>query len=169
MGAEQQGAQHTDGRWKTINRTLCFLLCEDDVLLLKRSMTTRIFPGRFNGVGGHIERGEDPLTCARREILEETGISVHTLALRAIYTIDANAPTGIIVYVFVGTVESRAIVDSSEGVLHWVPRPQLPDYPLVDDLYEVLPRILAAPAQSNPLFIQMRYNEQDQLVLQFIE
>jgi 8-oxo-dGTP diphosphatase len=169
MGANQQGAQHTDGRWNTVNRTLCFLCCEDDVLLLKRSMTTRIFPGRFNGVGGHIERGEDPLTCARREILEETGISINALSLRAIYTIDANAPTGIIVYVFIGTVESRAIIDSNEGVLHWVPRAQLLDYPLVDDLYEVLPRILAAPAQSNPHFIQMRYNEQDRLVLHFIE
>ncbi len=169
MGASDQGATQIDGRWLTSNRTLCFLRCEDDILLLKRSLKTRIFPGRFNGVGGHLERGEDPLTGARREILEETGIHINDLTLRAIYAIDAGEAVGIIVYVFLGTVTQRQVVDSDEGKLHWVPIKALPGYPLVDDLYQVLPRILDQPAGTNPLFIQMRYNESDDLVLQFIE
>lgn len=169
MGASDQGAQHTEGRWLTVNRTLCFLRCEEDVLLLKRSLMTRIFPGRFNGVGGHIERGEDPMTSARREILEETGLTVHALDLRAIYAIDAGQANGIMVFVFVGSVSARDVVDSDEGKLHWIPIDKVRDYPLVDDLYQILPRILQAPVDSAPLFIQMRYNGSDKLVLQVIE
>jgi 8-oxo-dGTP diphosphatase len=169
MGASEQGAQHTEGRWLTNNRTLCFLRCEDDVLLLQRSSTTRIFPRHFNGVGGHIERGEDPLTNARREILEETGLTVHALDLRAIYAIDAGATSGITVFVFVGSVETRQVVDSEEGKLHWIPIDRIHEYPLVDDLYEMLPRVLRPAAGSTPLFIQMRYNEADRLVLKVVE
>lgn len=169
MGASDQGAQHTEGRWLTVNRTLCFLRCENDILLLKRSLTTRIFPGRFNGVGGHIERGEDPLTSARREILEETGLNVQALDLRVIYAIDAGQATGITVFVFVGSVSTRDVVDSDEGKLHWIPIDKIQQYLLVDDLYQILPRILQAPDASAPLFIQMRYNGSDELVLQVIE
>ena len=32
--------------------------------------------GRLNGVGGHIEDGESPLTAMRREFFEETGVAI---------------------------------------------------------------------------------------------
>src|SRR5262245_52850594 len=72
MGAVEQGANATQNRWLTIPRTLCFVLNGNDVLLMKRAPHKRVFPNRYNGVGGHIERDEDPLASARREIKEET-------------------------------------------------------------------------------------------------
>ncbi|MBL8118637.1 MAG: NUDIX domain-containing protein, partial [Anaerolineae bacterium] len=93
MSASEQGADATAGRWLTIPRTLCFVMNGSDVLLMKRSPHKKIFPNRYNGVGGHIERNEDPLSSARREILEETGLEVHDLQLRAVYNIDANQET----------------------------------------------------------------------------
>ncbi|PJF37889.1 MAG: hypothetical protein CUN55_19790, partial [Phototrophicales bacterium] len=62
MGANEQGANVTSGRWLTIPRTLCFIFNGDDVLLMKRSPHRRVFPNCYNGVGGHIERDEDPYT-----------------------------------------------------------------------------------------------------------
>jgi len=62
MGAKDQGADATAGRWLVIPRTLCFVTHGDDVLLLKRAGHKRVYPGLYNGVGGHLERDEDPLT-----------------------------------------------------------------------------------------------------------
>src|SRR4030095_8613577 len=90
MGANQQGANATQGRWLTIPRTLCFVTNGDDVLLMRRAPHKRVFPNQYNGVGGHIERDEDVYASAKREILEETGLQVDNLRLRAIYNIDAG-------------------------------------------------------------------------------
>lgn len=38
--------------------------------------------GKYNGLGGKMETGEDILTCMKREIMEEAGIKVTQLCLR---------------------------------------------------------------------------------------
>lgn len=55
--------------------TVCFLFTKDHsmVLLCRKNKTD--FAGQLNGVGGKLEPGETPMECARREILEETGIA----------------------------------------------------------------------------------------------
>ncbi|KAB2860866.1 MAG: NUDIX domain-containing protein, partial [Anaerolineae bacterium] len=100
MGAKEQGADTTTtaNRWQVVARTLNFITYQDDLLLMKRAMHKRIFPGFYNGVGGHIERDEDPLTSARREILEETGLYVAHLQFCGSTHIDAGQSTGIILY-----------------------------------------------------------------------
>ena len=92
MSAAEQGANQTAGRWLTVGRTLCFVVNQGAVLLLKRGPHKRIFPNRYNGVGGHIERDEDVVASAQREILEETGLHVTTYAW-ARCTISTRAQT----------------------------------------------------------------------------
>src|SRR5215217_5840080 len=142
MGANQQGADATQNRWLTIPRTLCFVLNGSDVLLMKRAPHNRVFPNQYNGVGGHIERDEDPLTSARREILEETGLTVNNLQLRAVYNIDAKASTGIILFVFTAESQHREFTANDEGTLHWIPQREVSQYDLVEDLPTILPRVL---------------------------
>src|SRR5215475_12037744 len=115
MGASEQGANATENRWLTIPRTLCFVRNGDDLLLMKRVPHKRVFPNRYNGVGGHIERDEDPLTSARREIKEETGLDVRELRLRAVYNIDAGEATGIVLFVFTAWSDQREVTANSEG------------------------------------------------------
>lgn len=169
MGAREQGAVETDGRWLTVGRTLCFILNRDDVLLMKRGPHKRIFPNRYNGIGGHIERDEDPLTCARREIREETGLELQTLHLAAIYTIDANTNTGVTLFVFVGQSVNRETIECDEGTLHWIPCDSILQYDLVDELPIVLPRILEARSEELPFFIHVGYDADDCLQLRFAE
>lgn len=168
MSAQEQGADAVEGRWLTIPRSLCFVCHGEDLLLMKRAATRRVFPNRYNGVGGHIERDEDPLSSARREIREETGLEVNNLRLRAVYNIDAGAATGIILFVFTGTSTSRDFVsDEREGTLHWIARSRLAELDLVDDLPLILPRILDQPAHAAPLFAHISYDSEDELVMRF--
>ena len=169
MGAHEQGANATEGRWLTIPRTLCFVLNGDDVLLMRRAPHRRVFPNRYNGVGGHIERDEDPLTSARREIREETGLVAHDLSLKAVYNIDAGETTGIVLFVFTGLSDTREVTANSEGTLHWIPRQDVTTVDLVEDLPILLPRVLAMQSGDAPLFIHVSYDDKDQIQLRFAD
>lgn len=169
MGATQQGADATKGRWLTIARTLCFVLSGDDVLLMKRAPHRRIFPNQYNGLGGHIERDEDPLTGVRREVFEESGLEIHDLRLCSIHNIDAGQDTGIMLFVYTAITDSREFVDESdEGMLEWIPVNQLDKYDLVEDLPIVLPRILKMPNNAAPFSVHVSYDENDEIVMRFI-
>ena len=66
--------------------TLCFLLKDDKVLL---AMKKRGFgAGKWNGVGGKVQEGEDVAAAAVREIKEEIGVEVAPGALVPMGTID---------------------------------------------------------------------------------
>lgn len=51
-----------------------FVICQGQVLILKRSMRMPTFPGRWSAVSGILEGDEDPQDRARTEICEETGM-----------------------------------------------------------------------------------------------
>jgi 8-oxo-dGTP diphosphatase len=170
MGADQQGANAIQGRWLTIPRTLCFVLNGSDILLMKRAPHKRIFPNQYNGLGGHIERDEDPYTSAKREIIEECGLTVRELRLCAVYNIDAGQNTGIVLFVFTALSDRRDFhSDSPEGTLHWLPVDGLEQYDLVEDLPLILPRILSLPEHAPPLFVHVSYDSADKIQMRFAE
>jgi 8-oxo-dGTP pyrophosphatase MutT (NUDIX family) len=53
-----------------------FISCKKGILLLRRSDKVSSFQGHWAGVSGSVERNESPFQCAKREILEETALSV---------------------------------------------------------------------------------------------
>ena len=167
MGAKEQGASATAGRWLTIPRTLCFVTHGGDFLLLKRGEHRRVYPGRYNGIGGHIERDEDPLTGAIREVQEETGLDVAQVCFRGVIHVDSGEANGIIVFVFSAEAVSRDFAATDEGTLEWVPRAQIESLPLVEDLPVLIPLIFDAPPDSPPFFAHTSYNAYDQLVMLF--
>jgi len=168
MGAKEQGADATAGRWITIPRTLCFITQGSDVLLLKRSEHKRVFPGLYNGVGGHIERDEDPFTGAIREMQEETGLDLTNVRFRGVIHVDAGVETsGIMVFVVTAEATSRAFRDSDEGTLEWIPLDQINDLPLVEDLPLLLPILLKQEADPEPFFAHASYDTNDNLRMIF--
>ncbi|MBN2302870.1 MAG: 8-oxo-dGTP diphosphatase [Anaerolineae bacterium] len=171
MGANQQGADATTGRWLTIPRTLCFITHGDDVLLLKRSEHKRVFPGQYNGVGGHIERDEDPLSGAIREMREETGLGVRNVRFRGTMHVDVGHNNGILVFVFSAEADSRDFTNSDEGTLEWVPRDRIHTLPLVEDLPVLIPLLFegdpGAPQNATPFFAHSSYDTNDTLIMRF--
>jgi len=160
MQSNDQGAREPGKRrYQAIPRTLIFLTSVNpvsgakEILLLKGAPDKRLWANKYNGLGGHVEVNEDIFDAARRELLEEAGLRVDELNLRGVVNIDTghdeNGPRpGVIIFVFVGGSDTRAVVATHEGAPEWVPIGALGDLPLVDDLYELIPRALA----DGPLF-----------------
>lgn len=166
MGQADQGVQGGRPRYQAIPRVLVFLQHDADVLLLKGAADKRLWANLYNGVGGHVEAGEDVLAAARREVREETGLDVPDLALKAVVNIDAGDPTvGILMFVLTGWSPGRQTNASGEGELRWVAADKLADLPLVEDLYWLLPRVLARPDGAPPLFAHYSYDTADRLVI----
>lgn len=168
MGAKQQGADATNNRWLTIPRTLSFVMNGDDILMMKRGPHRRVFPNQYNGLGGHIERNEDPLSGAIREIKEESGLDVHSVRLRTIHNIDAGKDTGIILFVYTAESDNREVIqDTQEGVLEWIPKNKILEIDLVEDLPLVIPLILDMNDNQPPMYAHVSYNEDDEIQLRF--
>ena len=165
MGAAGQGAG--GGRWEVSPRTLIFVTNGDAVLLMKRGPHKRIFPNKYNGLGGHVERGEDVYSAAAREAEEESGLKVCDLRLRGVHHIDAGVESGIIVFVFTAASDSRDVIDCDEGTLEWVNRAQIAQLDLVEDLPEILPRVLAMTADTPPYFAHVSYDADDTILIRY--
>ena len=146
MRWEEQGTARA-ARYTVVPRTLSFILHEGDVLLLRGASNKRVWANKLNGVGGHLEPDEDPLSGARREVEEETGLSVQELALRAIIHIaGTSAGPGVLLFAFVGRAPSCQVRANAEGQLAWYPLDDLPWEEMVEDLPHLLPRILGLQA-----------------------
>ena len=169
MGQADQGVQKSAGRYTAVPRTLCFITHGQDVLLLRGAPAKRIWPNKYNGVGGHVEAGEDILTSAVREMKEETGLDVADVRLRGIINVDAGQPTGILVFVFTARALGREVTPSHEGALEWVKQNQVTTLDLVEDLPQLLPRVLAMQPGEPPFFARYHYDEQDKLVITFAQ
>ena len=167
-------------RYQVVPRTLCFITHgphnddgndndNNDVLLLHGAPDKRIWPNQYNGVGGHVEPGEDVHTAALREIREETGLSVRDLRLRGVINIpvDAENDLGILLFVFTAITAARDVRPSDEGAPEWVSGDRATELDLVEDIPTLLPRVLAMGPDDPPFFAHYRYDEQDRLNINF--
>jgi len=144
------GQRPDPNRYNIIPRTLSFLIHEDKVLLIKIAAGRSSWSGKYNGIGGHIEQGEDPKSSAIREISEESRISIDQLTLCGVMMIDVGHSPGIGLYIFVGETDFFAPRGSNEGAPEWIHLNSLDDVPLVDDLTELLPRSIHSYRNHTP-------------------
>ena len=71
-------------KYQLVPRTLIFIMRDEDVLLIHKNKIDSYGYSKLNGIGGHIEKGEEPNEAAKREVLEESGLLVEKLDLVAI-------------------------------------------------------------------------------------
>jgi 8-oxo-dGTP diphosphatase len=154
-------------RYSIVPRTLSFLLRDREVLLLRLPKDSGAWGDLYNGIGGHIEQGEDPLTAAKREILEETGLVPKLLRLCGVITIDTGNPLGIGLYVFVGEVEDGEIQASPEGEPRWIPLEGLNQTPVVEDIPSLLSKAIDSYNSMIPFSALYEYNAEGELSIKF--
>ncbi|MGA2111972.1 MAG: NUDIX domain-containing protein [Anaerolineales bacterium] len=163
MGREEQGVRGRE-RYALIPRTLVFLFCGDQVLLLQGAPTKKIWPSRYNGIGGHLERGESLLEAARRELREEAGLEPVDLSLCGLITVDVESDQGVLVAVFRGELPScLAPQPSAEGTAEWVPVREARRLPVVPDLEQLLPRISGWKPEAPVFHAHSYYDEHETL------
>ena len=121
---------------KPIVSTLGFILSADRKSVLMVHRTYRGDDenlGKYNGIGGKLERDEDVASGMIREIREETGLQATSMTLRGTVCWADFGPKkqDWLAFIFVvdgytGTVAA----DNEEGTLQWVPLDRLPELPM---------------------------------------
>lgn len=154
-------------RYQLVPRTLSFLIRPREVLLLRLPPADHAWSGLLNGVGGHIELGENPQQGAAREILEETGLEIDELRLCGVIIINLGTSPGIGLYVYVGTTAALDAPSAGEaGEPGWYSLQALGDLPLVPDLPQILPRALKVyEANAAPFSALYSYSPAGELII----
>ena len=114
------------------NTTLCYIEKDDKYLMIHRvKKENDINKDKWVGVGGKFEEGETPFDCVRREIFEETGLTVNKLNYRGLVTFVSNEFGTEYMHLFHTTDFSGEIVNEcEEGKLEWVYKDQITSLPL---------------------------------------
>ncbi len=154
-------------RYAVIPRTAVFLRRGDSYLLLKGAPTKRLWANKYNGLGGHIERGENALASAKRELLEESGLSAD-LWLCGTVIVDAGQ-TGICMFLFTGECLEGEPKSSPEGTAEWIAYNSVPELPVVEDLPVLLAKIHHMQRGNQPFFAWSHYDEGEKLIIEFAE
>ncbi|MFO0966879.1 MAG: 8-oxo-dGTP diphosphatase [Gemmataceae bacterium] len=116
--------------------TLGYVLSGDrrDVLLIHRNRRPDdLHLGKYNGLGGKVEPGEDVVAAMRREIREEGGIECDQLRLRGTISWPGFGKNGADWFGFIFLIDrwhGEPRTESAEGALEWVPLTRLLDLPL---------------------------------------
>ena len=167
MRWDEQGAR-SGQRHVVVPRTLIFITHGCEVLLLRGAPTKRLWPGKMNGIGGHIERHEDVYASARREVAEETGLDVEPLTLRGIlHVTHPERDPGVMLMVFTGEALSKEVRASAEGDLLWCPLEALPEAEMVQDLPLLLPRLFAPGAEGRLIYGHYSVDEDGEMTFHF--
>ena len=158
------GQRLQSDRYGVVPRTLSFLLRGEQILLLQLPPNRGAWAGKLNGVGGHIERGEEPRASALREVAEETGlIPGPSFRLCGVVIIDTQQIPGIALYVFVGEAPQGEVRPSAEGSPVWVALQDLDEQDVVEDLPVILPLALDAYRGHAPFTAAYAYDRDGSL------
>jgi len=132
---------HPGGPAAVYLRTLVFVFHHEHVLLMQR--TSGAEAGWWNGLGGKIDRGEDPLEAAQRELQEEAGIAP-PLTFRGVATIVVSASGAHwTLFLFTARVDTPTVRPSPEGPLQWVAPAGLHTLRVFPDVLLLLPPLRA--------------------------
>jgi 8-oxo-dGTP diphosphatase len=100
--------------------------------------------GKYNGLGGKLDRGEDVVAGLRREVREESGLECEDLVLRGTISWPGFGKHGEDWFGFVFRVErwsGEPLAANPEGTLEWVALDRLLELPLWEGDRHFLPLV----------------------------
>lgn len=127
--------------------TLGYVLSPDhrQVLMIHRNARQDdLHLGKYNGLGGKLDTGEDVLAGMVREIREEAGIECTAMTLRGTLNWPGFGKNGEdwLGFIFLVTAfEGTAHAGNHEGSLEWVPRDRLLSLPMWEGDRHFLPLV----------------------------
>ena len=127
--------------------TLAYILSPDgrQVLLVHRNRRSDdAHFGKYNGLGGKLDRGEDVVAGMRREVREEAGLECETLALRGTISWPGFGKQGEDWFGFIFLIEAwdgEPLEENAEGTLEWVEVERILDLPLWEGDRHFLPLV----------------------------
>ncbi len=106
--------------------TLCYIEREDQYLMLHRTVKKNdVNKDKWIGVGGHFETGESPEDCLRREVWEETGLTLTSFRFRGIVTFICDEYPVEYMCLYTADGFEGELKECEEGHLEWVPKKDL--------------------------------------------
>lgn len=111
--------------------TLCYLEDDGRYLLLHR-VKKKNDPneGKWMGIGGHLEEGETPLQCAKREINEETGLIADKLVYKGQIDFLQLGRLSERMYLYLVPSFHGEMIECNEGDLAWVKKEEALSLPM---------------------------------------
>ena len=112
--------------------SLCYIFSEDKVLLLYRNKKENdANEGKWIGVGGKTEEGETPEECMKREVFEETGLTVTKYHFHGIIRFVSEMWDDEEMYLYSASEFTGQIISScDEGRLEWIDKDKVFDLPM---------------------------------------
>ena len=141
--------------------TLCYLERGGKYLMLHRvKKEADINRDKYIGVGGHFAYGESPDECLRREVLEETGLTLRAYRARGIVTFVYGDDVVEYMHLYTADAWEGELSECDEGILEWIDIDRVCDLPIWEG-DKVFFRLLAANA---PFFsLKLVYTKDDAL------
>lgn len=122
-----------------------------EVLLLKRSTWDTSNPGVWVLPGGHVDPGEDHLTAAKRELIEETGYSVYDEKIN-VENVGSYDDDKCHIEYFKATINQNDQTPNLQWEevrdVKWVPVDELHEYDFIFNMKSNLLKILNIPKQE---------------------
>lgn len=127
--------------------TLGYVLSHDrsEVLLIHRNARKDDqHLGKYNGLGGKMDAGEDVVACMQREIREEAGIECRHMSLRGTISWPGFGKAGEDWLGFVFLIEDFTGTPAqinAEGTLEWIPLERIMELPMWEGDRHFLPMV----------------------------
>ena len=114
------------------NTTLCYIEKDGKYLMIHRvKKKNDENKDKWIGIGGKLEAGESPFDCARREVFEETGLSLTSLRYRGIITFVSDMYGTEYMHLFSSDAFSGEVkAECDEGNLEWIKKTDLFSLPM---------------------------------------
>ncbi len=130
--------------------TLGYVMSPDraQVLLVHRNKRSDdLHYGKYNGLGGKVDRGESVADCMRREVGEESGLIVESMTLRGTISWPGFGKNGADWFGFIFVIDGwsgTAHAGNHEGTLEWVDTDRFLGLPMWESDRLFLPMVFDA-------------------------
>lgn len=142
---------------------ICYIIKDGETLMMDRIKEP--FSGYLVAPGGKKEKGEDILECIKREVYEETGLSIENPELRVVTTEIGPENYNWILFIYTCSEFTGEVKESSEGKLVWINVDDLMKERLSQIDKDIVPYLFA----DKTYLMHLKYDKELDCIIESIE